>query len=228
MILMKENKMILMEENKMTVIKDITVTFRTGLPLWPGDPEPTMTLMKSQEAGSRSNVTRIDTGVHFGTHLDAPCHFIEGGKGVDELDLDMLVGPCVVAEVLGVKEITPKHLDALKILPGTERLLLKTDNSDWWQNPNHTFDPNFAALTKEAAQWVVDNRIGLIGIDYLSIQLFADRDPETHVILLDVEVIIVEGLDLRGIVPGAYTLTCLPMKIGGADGAPVRAILTKA
>jgi arylformamidase len=84
------------------------------------------------------------------------------------------------------------------------------------------------AITSEAAQWIVDRGIGLIGIDYLSIQLFADRDAATHVILLSVEVIIVEGLDLREIAPGAYNLTCLPMKIAGADGAPVRAILTAA
>lgn len=212
----------------MTGIKDITVTFRTDLPLWPGDPTPTTTLMKSQEAGSRSNVTRIDTGVHFGTHLDAPRHFIAGGKGVDELDLNMLVGPCVVAEVLGVKEITPGHLEALNIPAGTKRLLLKTDNSALWETPNHDFDLEFVAITREAAQWIVDRGIGLIGIDYLSIQLFADRDAATHVILLSVEVIIVEGLDLREIAPGAYNLTCLPMKIAGADGAPVRAILTAA
>ena len=79
----------------MTQIWDITVPYRTDLPLWPGDPEPSMTMMKCQEEGYRCNVTRLDTGVHFGTHLDAPVHFIEGAKGVDALDLNVLVGPCV-------------------------------------------------------------------------------------------------------------------------------------
>ncbi|MGB0575570.1 MAG: cyclase family protein [Alphaproteobacteria bacterium] len=212
----------------MSEIMDITVAYRTDLPLWPGDPAPKMTLMKSQECGYRCNVTRLDTGVHFGTHLDAPCHFVEGGKAVEELDLDLLVGPCVVGAIPGVMEITPQHLDALEIPNGTKRLLLKTDNSALWNKPNHTFHEDFSALTAEAAQWVVDRGIGLIGIDYLSIQLFANTVPTTHLVLLGAEVIIVEGLDLREIAPGAYTLTCLPMKITGADGAPVRAILTTA
>lgn len=211
----------------MTQIWDITVPFRTDLPLWPGDPPPSMTLMKAQAAGARSNVTRLDTGVHFGTHLDAPVHFIEGGKGVDELALDDLVGPCVVGAVPETAEITPAHLDALGLPAGTRRLLLKTRNSALWNQPDHAFFEDFAALTPDAAQWVVDRGIRLIGIDYLSIQRFADAVSTTHLVLLGAEVVIVEGLDLRAVEPGDYELACLPMKLAGADGAPVRAILTR-
>ena len=211
----------------MTEIWDITVPYSTDLPLWPGDPAPTMTLMKCQADGYRCNVTRLDAGVHFGTHLDAPVHFIEGGKGVDELDLDILVGPCVVADVPDVKEITPDHLAALDLPATTTRLLLKTKNSALWDRPNHEFHKDFAALTADAAGWVVEHGIQLIGIDYLSIQLFADAVSTTHHVLLGAEVIIVEGLDLRAVTPGAYQLTCLPMKLVAADGAPVRAILTR-
>ena len=119
----------------MNKIKDITVAFRPDLPLWPGDPAPSLSLMKSQEGGYRCNVTRLDTGVHFGTHLDAPCHFIEGGKAVEELDLNLLVGTCFVDKIFGVLEITPRHLDALHIPDGTKRLLLRTDNSALWDKP---------------------------------------------------------------------------------------------
>ena len=211
----------------MTKIWDITVPYRTDLPLWPGDPEPSMTMMKCQDEGYRCNVTRLDTGVHFGTHLDAPVHFIEGGKGVDELDINVLVGPCVVAEVSEAMDITPDHLTALNLPADTARLLLKTKNSALWEKPSHAFHKDFAALTADAARWVVDGGIKLIGIDYLSIQLFADSDSTTHNVLLGAEVIIVEGLDLRAVTPGAYQLTCLPMNLVAADGAPVRAILTR-
>lgn len=211
----------------MTKIWDITVPFRTDLPLWPGDPQPSMTPMKSMSGGYRCNVTRLDTGVHFGTHLDAPCHFIEGTNGVDSLDLDVLVGECVVGEIPDEMEITPSHLDALDLPPGTKRLLLKTRNSALWDTPNHEFFKEFSALTADAAEWVVARGIRLIGIDYLSIQLFADEVSTTHHVLLGAEVIIVEGLDLRKVQPGAYRLTCLPMKLKNADGAPVRAILTE-
>lgn len=212
----------------MTDILDITVPYGTDLPLWPGDPAPQMSLMKSMSGGYRCNVTRLDTGLHFGTHLDAPCHFIEGGKAVEDLDLNVLVGPCVVAHVPGVRDIAVDHLEALDIPDGTVRLLLRTDNSALWETPGHPFYEDYAALTAGAAQWVVDRGIRLIGIDYLSIQLFADAASTTHVVLLGAEVIIVEGLDLRAVASGAYSLTCLPMKIAGADGAPVRAILSPA
>ena len=89
-------------------------------------------------------MTRTDTGVHFGTHLDAPCHFIEGGKGVDELDLDMLVGPCVVARFWVSKKLHQNILKPLNIPEGTKRLLLKTDNSALWETPNHDFDWNLS------------------------------------------------------------------------------------
>lgn len=184
--------------------------------------------MKSREGGYRCNVTRIDTGVHFGTHLDAPCHFIEGGKAVEDLDLDTLVGSCFVGEVADTQAISPAHLEALDIPDGTTRLLLKTSNSALWENPAHAFFEDYAAITPEAAQWVVDRGIRLIGIDYLSIQRFADEVSTTHIVLLKDEVIIVEGLDLRGVPPGGYHLTCLPMKLEGSDGAPVRAILAAA
>jgi len=211
----------------MTQIWDITVPYTTDLPPWPGDPVPSMTVLKYQGEGYRYNVTRLDSVVHFGTHLDAPVHFIDGGKGVHELDINVLVGPCMVAEIPEVTDITPDHLAALKLPPDTIRLLLKTKNSALWNRPEHEFHTDYAALTTDAARWAVDHGIRLIGIDYLSIQLFADADCTTHLVLLGAEVIIVEGLDLRAVVPGAYRLTCFPMKLVAADGAPVRAILTR-
>ena len=210
----------------MPEIIDITVPFRPDLPLWPGDPQPEVSMMKSIEGGYRCNVTRIDTGVHFGTHLDAPSHFIEGGKTVEQLDLDVLIGRCFVGEVPDTSEISPDHLEELGIPDGTTRLILKTSNSALWSQPDHPFYKNYAAITPDAARWVVDQGIRLIGIDYLSIQLFADEVSTTHIVLLEDEVIIVEGLDLRAVGTGVYELTCLPMKIAGSDGAPVRALLS--
>ena len=135
----------------MTKIWDITVPYRTDLPLWPGDPAPSMTMMKCQAKGYRCNVTRLDAGVHFGTHLDAPVHFIDGDKGVDELDINVLVGPCVVAEIPDVMEITPDHLAALDLPPDTARLLLKTKNSVLWDRPtagkNQNRNPTPYSLT---------------------------------------------------------------------------------
>jgi arylformamidase len=104
-------------------------------------------------------------------------------------------------------------------------LLLKTKNSDLWSDPDHEFNPDFVALNAESARWIVNSRIKLIGIDYLSIQMFKDTKSLTHRILLEAGVIILEGLNLQAVKPGIYQLICLPLKLAGRDGAPARAIL---
>jgi arylformamidase len=103
-------------------------------------------------------------------------------------------------------------------------LLLRTRNSESWRREERAFQPAFVALTADAARWVVHRGIRLIGVDYLSVQRFHDHH-ETHIVLLEAEVIIVEGLNLAQATPGNYEFICLPLKLAGADGAPARAVL---
>jgi arylformamidase len=123
--------------------------------------------------------------------------------------------------------ITPDMLDALALSPQTTRLLLKTRNSALWADPHHHFHQDFVALSTQAAQWIIRKGIDLVGIDYLSIQLFKDAESLTHRTLLDGGVIIVEGLNLKDVAPGIYHLICLPIKLSGSDGAPTRAVLVQ-
>jgi arylformamidase len=156
--------------------------------------------------------------------VDAPLHFVDGGKGVDSLSLEVLNGPCYVADVRGIDAVTPAALEELPVPENTRRLLIRTDNSLWWERGDTAFHEDFVALTAEAAEWVVEKDIQLVGVDYLSVQRFSD-DPETHETLLSNEVVIVEGLDLSGVDSGNYELCCLPLRIVGTDGAPARAVL---
>jgi len=170
--------------------------------------------------------TMISLGVHAGTHVDAPLHFLPGREDVSNVPFDALLGPCYVAGVSDVSAVSASDLESLSIPPDTTRLLLRTRNSDRWASGAQDFDPDFVALTPEAARWVVDHSIKLIGIDYLSIQRFNDG-PETHLILLGAGVVVLEGLCLCGVVQGRYELICLPIKLPGAEGAPARAVLRK-
>jgi arylformamidase len=202
----------------------ISVPLSPGLPVWPGSRPLSITQTDSMKNGSDANVTRIETGSHTGTHIDAPLHFVDGGKTTVEIPLEKFVGPCQVAGLTGKTKITAADLEGLHLPQGTEKLLFKTDNSRLWDDMTHPFFEDFCALTAGAAQWVVDHGIHLVGIDYLSIQLY--HDPfETHVILLTNEVVIIEGLDLRQVAPGAYRLICLPLKIEGVEGTLARAVL---
>ena len=208
-------------------IFDISVPVSAGMPVWPGDPQVVLERYRTISAGNFSNDSKLACSVHTGTHVDAPAHFIENGKTVENLSLNSLIGPAVVANLPEADIITPDMLDALALSPQTTRLLLKTRNSALWADPHHHFHQDFVALSTQAAQWIIRKGIDLVGIDYLSIQLFKDAEPLTHRTLLDEGIIIVEGLNLKDVAPGIYQLICLPIKLSGSDGAPTRAVLVR-
>ena len=205
-------------------IHDISLPISESLIVWPGDPPIRITQTSHLDRGDMATVTRLDMGAHTGTHVDAPAHFIQGGSGVDELDLNVLVGPALVVQALEADALSAEVLEGLSIPPGTERVLFRTRNSDRWARGEREFAEDFVAITEEGARWLVARSVRLVGVDYLSVAPFDDPVP-THRILLRAGVVAVEGLDLSGIVPGVYQLVCLPLKIVGRDGAPARAIL---
>lgn len=202
---------------------DISVPIRPGMPVYEGDPPVVVERVASIAAGDGLNLSRIAFGLHTGTHVDAPGHFIDGAPGADELPLDALVGPARVVDATGVTgDIDEVTLAELLIPQRTERILLKTRNSRLWGRGS--FSADFAGLTRGAAEELVRRGVRLVGIDYLSIAPATDPAP-THVALLRANVVILEGLDLRSIDPGEYMLACLPLRVAGADGAPARAVL---
>jgi arylformamidase len=204
---------------------DITFPVSEKLPKWPESIGYEASWHLKMEKGATNNLSSIVTDCHFGTHLDAPLHFVKEGKSIDQLDLKKLIGETHVVAIRGIKSITAEDLE--KVVPrDCKRLLLKTDNQVYWENSFSEFQKDFCSIDESGAKWIVDRGIELVGIDYLSIQRFYDG-PETHQILLQAEVIIVESLNLQHVQPGKYELICLPIKLKDLEGAPVRAILKK-
>jgi arylformamidase len=195
-------------------IFDVSVPIREGMVTYPGDPEVRLERAASIAGGDVVNLTRIDFGLHSGTHVDAPVHFLEGGAGIDAVPLDALVGPCEVVEVPDLV------LEFVAAAPQAERLLFKTPNSELWARDE--FAEEFARLDGPGARLLVERGTRLVGVDYLSV-----GDEEAHHVLLEAGVVPVEGLDLRAVQPGSYELVCLPLRVVGADGAPARAILIR-
>lgn len=205
---------------------DISLDVSSELPIWPGSPDIIFERNLDLESGDIANDTTINFSVHTGTHIDAPLHFINHGRSVDQVSLDILIGPAYIVEIPNhINAITPQILESLDLPTGIKRLLLKTRNSLLWESNYKEFDQNFVAITSAAAQWVVDHNIQVIGIDYLSIQRYHDG-PETHHILLGADIVIIEGLNLNKVTPGLYNLICLPLKLKGIEGAPARAIIS--
>jgi arylformamidase len=208
-------------------IHDISVPISPSMHTYPGDPavsiEPVLQIAK----GDAANVSRLSLGNHTGTHLDPPAHFIPGGATIDQLDLNVLYGRARVVDLSHIeKEITADDLERAKLPKRVVRILVKTRNSDLWDRQG--FQKEFVAFAWDAAQWLVDHGIHLVGIDYLSVESFGASEPKTHRILLEAGIVIVEGLNLKNVLPGDYTLACLPLKIEQGDGGPARTILIEA
>jgi arylformamidase len=206
-------------------IYDVTVGLSSTMPIYAGDPTVSVTAAKSIAGGDSANVSQIAMGVHSGTHVDAPNHFIDGSRRVHELDPQKLVGPCrVIAVPEEVTAIQPEHVGDIA---GVERVLFKTRNSAFWSEPERGFRKDFTYLVPETAQMLADSGIVLVGIDYLSIEKSGSPGHPVHVALLEKEIVILEGVDLREVEPGDYELLCLPLKYEGAggDGAPARTFL---
>jgi arylformamidase len=196
---------------------DISVPIRPGMVTYPGDPVVRLERVSTIAGGDVANISRVDLGVHTGTHVDAPLHFIDGAPAVEELALDVLVGPAVVVDATHVQG----DLDETLELPAAARILFKTRNSDHWARDE--FVDDFARVGIGLAHRLADLRVQLVGVDYLSV-----GDEAVHRLLLGLGVVVVEGLDLRGVAPGPYQLACLPLKLIGSDGAPARAVLLPA
>ena len=206
-------------------IYDISLTISPTLPTWPGDPGIELEQVESMDKGANANVTRMNMGVHTGTHVDAPHHFLNDGRTVEQLPLDVLTGPCYVLQLPdGVEAITSEVLRRSEITPDMKRILFGTRNSHLWAKGETRFQTDYIAITEDGAEWLVEHGVQLVGVDYLSVAPYEESTP-THEILLKAGVVVVEGLNLSKVMRGFYELYCLPLKIAGSDGAPARAIL---
>lgn len=206
-------------------IYDITFPISEKTPVYEGDPTVKIDVCAAIAKGDAANVTQLCFGAHTATHVDAPNHFIEGTRQVHELELEKLIGDCTVLELSDdILAIEPQHLGNLEKV---ERILFKTRNSEFWNEPEKGFRKDFTYITPEAAKVLANAEIKLVGIDYLSVEKFGTESFDTHITLLEKEIVIIEGVDLREVPAGNYELICLPLKVISetGDGAPARTIL---
>lgn len=207
---------------------DISVGISSAqTPVYPGDPGIEITAHASLARGDAANVTAVRFGAHTATHLDAPAHFIEGAGKLPEIPLETLIGEARVVEIPEyVSAVDEVHVGRL-VPEGAARVLFKTRNSGFWAKHGREFRRDFTYVTPGGARALVRRGVRLVGADYLSVEQFRSQRHETHHTLLGGGVVILEGLDLSGIVEGTYELICLPLKLaeGHGDGAPARAVL---
>ena len=208
-------------------IIDISIPITEGMPQWPTQKKVSVRRISSMEEGAAHTESELSNlNMHVGTHIDAPLHFVKGGAPTESIPLSKMNGPVEVIEIRGTDRIRAEDLQSAVHHPDGTRILLKTDNSERWSGKGYQqpFDEQYVAIDATAAAWLADRKTDLVGIDYLSIQKYHDA-IDTHQILLNANIVILEGLDLHHVSPGQYKLLCLPLKIGGVEGAPARAVL---
>ncbi len=202
---------------------DVSVPLRTGMVHWPDNPPVLIERTLDIELGDVANVSKLSMGAHTGTHMDAPLHFFQKGKGIHTMPLSVGMGQVRVIEIRDPESIKPEELRPHQIQRG-ERVLFKTRNSPrCWQTED--FVEDFVYISQGAARYLAAQQVQTVGIDYLSVGGFTKDGVETHRALLEAGIWLIEGLNLTNIKPGIYELICLPLKIEDADGAPARAIL---
>ena len=203
---------------------DITLTISESTITWPRDPKVSIQKTRLISKGNSCNVSELKFGSHCGTHIDAQYHFEENGIKIDQIPLDYLIGDVTVFNIKNKEKIDLEDIKSLK-LNNINRVIFKTINSTYWKLPE--FKSDFVYLTKEAARYLVDSSIKLVGIDYLSIEKYGNKGADTHHTLLKNGIVVIEGLDLGEVEAGNYELIALPLKIKDCDGSPARVILRK-
>jgi len=204
---------------------DVSVPLRDGMLHWPGDPPVSITRVKDISKGNTANLSLMFMGTHSGTHVDAPVHFLADGKGIDQADISALVGRARVLDIANPASITVQELKRHRIRRG-ERVLFKTRNSSraWHELP---FKEDFVYLSDDAARFLADRAVRLVGVDYLSAGSYKWGGKQVHRSLLSSGVWLVEGLDLSAATAGSYFMLCLPLRVVDGDGAPARAVLRR-
>jgi arylformamidase len=201
-------------------LHDITRPLRSGMPVWPGDTPTDFVFSSTKAAGSVANVGRLRLSLHAGTHADAPYHYNDAGLKIDELPVDTYVGPARVVDIRGHATIT-RDLLAAHDFAATPRVLFK---SDTWTD-FAVFPATWPLMATDVPAWLAARGVKLVGLDVPSVDHITSKDLPIHHACDAVNLLIIENLDLRAVAPGVYELIALPLRIKGADGSPLRAVL---
>lgn len=170
--------------------------------------------------GARETTITLDS--HSGTHIDAPSHFINDGKTIDQLDLTSVVGTATVLDCSSVVDGITYDFLADKNIGQNDIILFKTTNSQ--TQPTEKFTPHFVYLEVSGARFLTEKKVKAVGIDYLGIER-GQPGHLTHHELMNHSIAIIEGLRLGHVAPGEYQFVCLPLYLVGLEASPARAIL---
>lgn len=200
---------------------DITQTMQNGMPNWPGDTPFSFEVGYTKQQTGSVNIGRMTTSLHTGTHADAPFHFNSEAETIEQLDVNVYIGDCVIVDCIGQERVTAQSLEPFDFR-SAKRVLLKTI-----EQPSVAFPQTIPVIHPNVAPFLKERGVILLGIDNPSVDPLDSKEVLAHHKLYEHGIHILEGLDLGHVQQGLYELIALPLKIAGADGAPVRAVVRK-
>jgi arylformamidase len=206
-------------------IYDLTVPLKSGVINYPGDPPFKMQSLAAITDDNPYELNAMSMSMHAGTHIDFPAHFIRNGKRNADFSAEQFILTAVVADFPDTQTIHRDLLEKLTLQPGTA-LLLKTQNSYRNLLSSGEYVDDYVYLTDDAADYCVEKKLKLVGIDYLSVENPRSESFTVHRKLLAKEILILENIHLRDVPSGTYTLIALPLSVPEAEATPVRAVLT--
>lgn len=209
---------------KYETIYDISVLLGGESIDYPGDTPYSRDLISTIKDSGICDLSKLVMSAHSGTHIDAPSHFVSNAKSIDQYSVKEFILPAQVVNIEDKESIRPSEMENLDVEPG-DALLFKTDNSLSGRCRTGVFSENFVYLSPEAADFCVEKKVSVVGIDYITIERYGDEAFPAHCKILENNIFVLEGINLKGVLPGRYTLFCLPLKIKDGEASPVRAIL---
>lgn len=208
----------------MKKIYDISVRLGDESIDYPGDTPYSRELIGTIKENGIYELSKLVMSAHAGTHIDTPAHFIQGGKTLDQYGPRDFILPAQVVEISDKLSVQPAELKNIVIEAG-EALLFRTDNSMSERSRSGNFSEQFVYISPEAADICIEKKVKLVGLDYITVERYGDQEFPTHRRLLENDIPVLEGIYLKEVPAGRYTLICLPLKINGCEASPVRAIL---
>jgi len=206
------------------MIYDISVVLGRESIDFPGDEPFLRKWTERLQDGGACDLSSLTLSAHAGAHLDSPAHFLPRGKTLDAYPLHAFLRPAQVIEIRDPECVRTAELDSLEI-PEGDAVLFKTGNSLSGRSRSGVFSERFIYLSGEAAEFLVQKKVGMVGLDSISVERYGDKAFPAHRTLMKHDVLILEGIHLGDVPPGRYTFIGLPLKLEACEASPVRAVL---
>ncbi|MBI4402863.1 MAG: cyclase family protein [Deltaproteobacteria bacterium] len=211
-----------MGTGKLLNVQDLTIPIREGMLVFPGDPMPICRSKTVPFGNCNLSMSEIQLSVHSGTHVDAPAHFIAGAKTIEQLPTDIFVGQVVVIDLSHkTNVILRQDLDRAHISKG-EKIFIKTRNSLSLHDP--VYNSQHIYLDQEAARYLVDKNIRLLGFDYYNIDSSQVETLESHLVFARAGIPVIVAIDMSQLQAGTYHFSAVPLPLVGVEASPVRVV----